>query len=604
MAQFKKSRLLIVIAGGLLIFTIAGYYLNWHKTIKRIVITKLGILALREEAAGLQAQAAALQAQTTALQTQTTGLQAQTTALQAQTTALQAQSAEALGESAALKSQNTALAEELKTLKNSTSSLQAYLNSEQFYGRAPAPQNKLCRFLALETSVAPDPAKSTYPNCLRTIRARVLHAPPGANIPGGVVLTTWAFRENRPSPEMKIQPGDQFSGLPLLPERLGLDIQEIQRADTIESRISDSFYYVAQAAILPSKKSIHLLPQPPFQRQTLMNEAGPRIKAELERHGGDWQSWMNSLAPLQRKFQDDKLTSILPDYPGQMNLFASGVSSPLKLVRKGLGGKELSNVEQIRLIADEFERRGINFIYVPIPLKAIAWPELFISKEDIPADGLVAPQWRKFVLDLVSAGVEVVDLQPIFRKYISEGGKRPLYFYEHHWAPAGIELAARETARHLLRFVERSATLSIVRTEGKMEYMLGDRRMSLDGYSVWRETPQGLDVYADNPDSPIVLCGDSNLHHVCRGAPSNEGTPGGSIAGGDGSFAAQLAFELQMPLARGSRWGAFYMDTSFRQIPPEFFASKKAVVFIEMMTSSEMYASWGADSIPAAAFGK
>jgi hypothetical protein len=512
------------------------------------------------------------------------------------------------------------LSEVIAGLKAALDPMKIYLEREQFYGRAPIPSQDGFRFLALETSTAPDPAKNDYPDCLRTIKARVIAKPPAFDIPqvgAELVTVVWAFRDHSATPESKITQGDQFIGRPFELERLGKEVQEIQRADTLQ-QLSGLLCFLGQARRLPAFGVIHATPPAgePLSREALLAEVAKNIGAESARHGSNWQNWVAEVAPLQLRVRGG-LRSRLPQFPYHWDEYRESMGCKLEVLKEGFGGKTLSNVEQLRLFANEFERRGISFIYVPVPSKSAAWPELFFEKKFLPADGIIAPQWRKYIADLVRAGVEVVDLEPLFRAYASTDGSRELYLYEHHWAPVGIEIAAKETARHLRRFVQ-SPPVPYVRARGTLEYSMKDnpyhigprwgeenKLRSVDGFSVWCETPDSLQPFVADSSAPIMVFGDSNNWWVFRGTlesihHQNNLPFGKPLAGGDGGFPAQLAFELQAPVATGGALSAFERG-GLDAIPAKTFSKKRAVVYVELIVRSDV-SNWAANNVNASAF--
>jgi hypothetical protein len=113
-------------------------------------------------------------------------------------------------------------------------------------------------------------------------------------------------------------------------------------------------------------------------------------------------------------------------------------------------------------LSRQLHDHGIEFLFVSFPTRlqiepALALPELatpLVDGEGAPAfRGMVAANTR-FLLELSKAGVEVLDLAPLFveQRDAGEEQARRRYLYHRwnmHWAPRAIELAADQIAARL-----------------------------------------------------------------------------------------------------------------------------------------------------------
>ncbi len=505
--------------------------------------------------------------------------------------------------------------QQLTQIRSTTSVFESIALTEIFYGRQRGPSLGFSHFAVLETSAVPDPKTSPYSDCIRTVRAAVIKTPKGGKGPAEgvqVVLGIWAFRNSKLSAESGIQTGEIISGIPIAPEQVGKQILEIQRSDLIVAPDAP-FFFLAEVSMLPKgrfeRKETTMLT---IDSDMLMTKVGDGIREELNRlGGGTWESWIGKQETFRTVIEGYAIYTQFQvgheKYGYHKDVYFNGLRSPLKLKRKGFGGIVRTNVDQICSFSQQLNRHGIALIYVPIPLKSIGNPNLILASKDIPEEGIVAPQWRKFILDLTDAGIKVVDLLPEYLRHSRQEHADPLYFEDHHWAPAGIEIAARQTAVHLRRYVNPEGTSRIVRIKGEMKYSFDwmPIEKTVGGYSVWRETADGLLTYTDDPDANILVFGDSNNYAVCQGLKeeSTRRSIAGSIAGGIGSFNALLAFELQSTLAHGGRWLPFESG-SFKAIPKGAFANKRAVVLVDMLTRSEIWEAWEVDELQAQCFEK
>lgn len=113
-------------------------------------------------------------------------------------------------------------------------------------------------------------------------------------------------------------------------------------------------------------------------------------------------------------------------------------------------------------LSRQLHDHGLEFLFVSFPTRlqidpALALPELATPLAD--ADG--APAFRgmveantRFLLELAKAGVEVIDLAPLFVEQRDAGAeqerRRWLYHrWNMHWSPRAIELAADQIAARL-----------------------------------------------------------------------------------------------------------------------------------------------------------
>jgi alginate O-acetyltransferase complex protein AlgJ len=170
----------------------------------------------------------------------------------------------------------------------------------------------------------------------------------------------------------------------------------------------------------------------------------------------------------------------------------------------------------------QLERRGVDFLFVPVPTKLEVYPEKLAPSFEPLGGAIVNPYIRKFLLGLCQQGVEVVDLLPVFLSGKGGAGE-PLYQRQDtHWTDRGLRLAAErlstriqqypwyaELARHRRAFAQRDTSFT----------RFGDLHSRLPEAEQKKYTPETLvahqvlgpdqQPYSDDPESPIVLLGDS-----------------------------------------------------------------------------------------------
>ncbi len=221
--------------------------------------------------------------------------------------------------------------------------------------------------------------------------------------------------------------------------------------------------------------------------------------------------------------------------------------SSLPASHPGLENNILTAIVSFR---DELARRGIKLLLMPAPNKSSIYPQMLTGRSDkIP--GPVNPTTREVFAMLQQAGVEIVDLFEIYGQG-DRRGKAHLTYYlaqDSHWSPEGMRLAARVVARRLLDlgWVEKGPVKYETKSASINRH--GDvlRMMRVPQVERLYE-PEQIDCtqvansetgkpYVDDPNSPVLVLGDSFLRIFERDEP------------GSGGFIAHLACNLGFGLA-------------------------------------------------------
>ena len=96
--------------------------------------------------------------------------------------------------------------------------------------------------------------------------------------------------------------------------------------------------------------------------------------------------------------------------------------------------------EAIQRYQQGFARKGILFIYVPIPAKESVYWELVPEKD---RENLPRPAYLSALLEnLRERGVPTVDLETVYRKEYQTSGKILYQSDDSHWNPEGVKIAA------------------------------------------------------------------------------------------------------------------------------------------------------------------
>jgi hypothetical protein len=216
------------------------------------------------------------------------------------------------------------------------------------------------------------------------------------------------------------------------------------------------------------EQSIERRPEPRAvaARAEAIASAAAALRAECQQAaGGDWEKWQADTEKYRTKLEAKirKLTDMAN--PKELKRNASCE------VLEGLNGFPLfepNSREYLRYLydadsLDEFrcerpvvaaqrwlQKRGIDLIFVPIPKMTEVYMDHFL--DPCPPDGIIAPHVRKTLLDLLEDGVEVVDGLRLFRQVRDVDAEYLYNTCDHHWAPRGMRVMAKEIADRIERY--------------------------------------------------------------------------------------------------------------------------------------------------------
>jgi alginate O-acetyltransferase complex protein AlgJ len=192
---------------------------------------------------------------------------------------------------------------------------------------------------------------------------------------------------------------------------------------------------------------------------------------------------------------------------------------------------------------------GVELIFVPVPPKAVIYPEKISGVLDRPPDERLDVVHAELYGLLRERGVKVIDLTPIFLEARAEASA-PLYCRtDSHWSGEGMKLAAERIAEQVRQQAwhaeHRRGPMPIERVErtieidGDLRQMLGDdERIERESLRLTWVEHEGSPIAADR-GSPIMLLGDSHVlvFHIGR-----------ELHAKGAGLADQLAAELRAPL--------------------------------------------------------
>lgn len=234
-------------------------------------------------------------------------------------------------------------------------------------------------------------------------------------------------------------------------------------------------------------------------------------------------------------------------------------------------------VEVIEDFAKQLEERGIRLLFVPVPTKPMVCNlGLGLDGEAIPN-----PDWNRVKVELAGAGVDFVDLMPVFESITDEEAR--FLKQDTHWTPLAMEKASVAVAARMANFssdglagevreVERSS-------EGDLAKMLVKEETSLFGKekALLRMIDEGPPIFDEA--SPVVVLGDSFVN-IYR--DPNLGFARNEAESMPAGFASHLASKLgrSVNTIASNGGGATEVRKNFARLGGEAIGKKKVVVWV------------------------
>jgi len=235
----------------------------------------------------------------------------------------------------------------------------------------------------------------------------------------------------------------------------------------------------------------------------------------------------------------------------------------------------------------QLDRAGIQLLLVPVPPKAVVYPDKV--GDAVPGPDAVRrdPFHQEFYRRLREKGVKVLDLTDEFiQARQHDAPDRRVYCQtDTHWSPSACELAARAIKAACRDVLPLPARPNPFRAETQTIEITGDLARALQGDNGAKEVFQLSAVTASGQDpkvsdtvdkaSPVLLLGDSHglIFHA-----------GGDMLAMNAGLADQLAFELGTPVdllaVRGSGATPARVNLLYRtKRDPQYLAGKKIVIW-------------------------
>ena len=254
------------------------------------------------------------------------------------------------------------------------------------------------------------------------------------------------------------------------------------------------------------------------------------VTRELAELGaGSWAKWVEHVAPIE-----DAIRARLRSTPAQIKAFAG--ADGFLFYRNGLEFVTGGDLERQRVgknplpvileFKKELESHDVDFLFVAVPTKEEIFPDELDARYKALAGQVINPFSRKFQLSLAQSGVEVVDLLPAFLAARSAGEQEPLYQHQDtHWSDRGLRLAADIISARIKRYpwyreLRDGTGAGQAFTSRETSFTrFGDLYSRLPEAAKKLYQPEKLVAhqvftssgapYEDDPESPIVVLGDS-----------------------------------------------------------------------------------------------
>jgi hypothetical protein len=311
---------------------------------------------------------------------------------------------------------------------------------------------------------------------------------------------------------------------------------------------------------------------------------------------GSWSKWMAKLGPTHAALKK-RLKAMPPKVKalaGQDGFlffrndleYVSG--GDLEQQRKGKN--PLPVILEFKKLLDE---HGVDFLFVPVPTKLEVYPEKLDPDFKALSGQVINPAFRKLVESLSKEGVEVVDLLPAFLQAKSASAAEPFLFQHQdtHWTDRGLRLTADVLATRVKRYPWYAELAKQKRSYDSKETSFtrfGDLQSRLPEAEQKKYQPETLVAhqvmlggkpYDDEPESPVVLLGDS-FTGVYQLTDAEH-------AGVSAHVARGISYPLDLVMSYG---GGPNVRQKLLRRGAEALDTKKLVIW--MMTARDLYNYW------------
>ncbi|MEY2564122.1 MAG: alginate O-acetyltransferase complex protein AlgJ [Verrucomicrobiota bacterium] len=167
----------------------------------------------------------------------------------------------------------------------------------------------------------------------------------------------------------------------------------------------------------------------------------------------------------------------------------------------------------------QLKARGIELLVVPVPPKAAVYPEKILPGFNVRTDD-AAPLLHRFYEELRAAGIDVLDLTPLFLQNRDDRRGGVFCKTDSHWSGLGCMLAAQAIAESVRAKLTAPPSRKEFVSEWKESQVTGDLVTLLPPDSA-KPGPEKIAVRSvsekgtgaavqPDPNSPLLLLGDSH----------------------------------------------------------------------------------------------
>ncbi|HKO54216.1 MAG TPA: hypothetical protein VJV79_41190 [Polyangiaceae bacterium] len=345
-------------------------------------------------------------------------------------------------------------------------------------------------------------------------------------------------------------------------------------------------------AAAPSKPALRMAKTRPTPAPGLVID---RVQSELAAQGGSWPKWIEKLEPT-RKILRKRLKALPPKVKAlaghdgflfYRNDLAYVTGGDLEKQRKGKNPLPVI-VEFKKLLAEQ----GVDFLFVPIPTKLELYPQQLDPELKAFSGQILNPAFRKLLASLAKEGVEVFDLLPALLDAKSASGSELLFQRQDtHWNDRGLRLTAELLAARVKKYPWYEQLAKHKRAYDQRETSFtrfGDLQSRLPEAEQKKYTPETLvahqvleagKLYDDDPESPVVLLGDSftSVYELTDA----------EHAGVSAHIARGIGYPLDLVMSYG---GGPNVRQKLMRRGVEALGTKKVVIW--MMTARDLFDYW------------
>jgi hypothetical protein len=353
----------------------------------------------------------------------------------------------------------------------------------------------------------------------------------------------------------------------------------------------------AATAAAPAKPALKLAKTKPSPNPAAVVDT---VERELKAQGGgSWAKWTARVAPVH-----DAIRKRLKAMPPKVKALAGQdgflfYRNSLEYVAGGDLEKQKKGKNPLPIIVEfkkELDKQGVDFLFVPVPTKLDVYPEKLDPDFKALSGQVVNPAFRKFLESLAKEGVEVVDLLPAFlQAKTAAGSGSEQFLFQHqdtHWTDRGLRLAADLLTTRVKKYpwyAELSKQKRVFDQRETSFTRFGDLQSRLPEVEQKNYTPESLvahqvigpdkQPYDDDPDSPVVLLGDSftGVYELTDA----------EHAGVSAHVARGISYPLDLVMSYG---GGPNVRQKLLRRGVDALGTKKLVIW--MMTARDLYNYW------------